>query len=351
MYKNSSTPLKIAFLDFWDGVNLNEVINFLQLNDYNLVEDYVNPDLVVYSCFGEQHLDYTHCTLLFYSGETVVPDFNTCDYAISSVKIQYENRNLWIPHSYMSMVEYTHTIIKEITPSLLNRKFCSFIFGQDHVGIGAKYRKLFCEELMKKYKHVDCPGKILHNMECDKLSKREDSQNWHTSKLAFLSNYKFNIAFENSDVPGYITEKLTDCYLSNTVPIYWGSCADPSPYPKESMICANDYKSFDELIERIIEVDNDDELYLSILRANPFRKENQEHFPDFKQQIINFIDVVLNYDKQVKANFTSHVKLTDAYRCACYRKELRKKHHKIACKISKFIKTLKQKISSFFKMK
>lgn len=40
MYKNQSLPLKIAFLDFWEGVNINEVINFLHLNDYNFIEDY-----------------------------------------------------------------------------------------------------------------------------------------------------------------------------------------------------------------------------------------------------------------------------------------------------------------------
>lgn len=348
MYKNQSLPLKIAFLDFWEGVNINEVINFLHLNDYNFIEDYINPDLVVYSCFGEQHLDYTHCTLLFYCGENVIPDFNICDFAISSVKIQYENRNLWIPCSHISTINHVPDYTRKITPVLLNRKFCSFIYSQDNVGQGAKYRKIFCEQLMQKYKHVDCPGRILHNMESELLTKREDFQNWHASKLAFLSYYKFNIAFENSDVPGYITEKLSDCYLSNTVPIYWGSSADLTPYPKKSMICANDYNSIDELIERIIEVDNNDELYLSILRANPFRLENKCFFPDFNQQIINFIADVLKYDKKDKADYKSHANLTDAYRCACYRKRLRKKHNKISSKLSENIKKIKQKIISFF---
>jgi len=351
MYKNQSLPLKIAFLDFWEGVNINEVINFLHLNDYNFIEDYINPDLVVYSCFGERHLDYTHSKLLFYCGENVIPDFNICDFAISSVKIQYENRNLWIPCSHISTLSHVPDNTREITPELLNRKFCSFIYSQDKLGKGAKYRKIFCEQLMQKYKHVDCPGRILHNMESELLTKREDFQNWHASKLHFLNGYKFNIAFENSDAPGYITEKLSDCYIANTVPIYWGSSADIAPYPKESMICANNYNSIDDLIARIIEVDNNDELYLSILRANPFIKENKKDFPNFSQQIKLFIANILEYDNSVKENYKSHAKMTDAYRCYCYRKAFQQKHIKIAHRITKYIKQFKYRCLNFFKHK
>lgn len=342
--------LKIAFVDFWEGVNIDEVIKFLHLNDYNLIEDYITPDLVIYSCFGEKHLDYTHCTLLFYSGENVIPDFNMCDFSISTVKIQYENRNLWIPCSHISTIGFTPGCIQEITPDLLNRDFCSFIYSQDNAGQGAAYRKIFCETLINKYKHVDCPGSILHNMESDLLSKRYDMKNWHTSKLLFLNRYKFNIAFENSDVPGYITEKLTDCYLANTVPIYWGSSKDIAPYPKESMICANDYNSIDELIKRVIEVDTNDELYLSILRANPFRKENKDKSVDFNQQIKLFIANILKYDKLAHSDYRSHFKLTDAYRCARYRKAYQQKHIIFARKLYNFINRFKRKFLRFFKM-
>ena len=351
MEQKKKQALKIAFLDFWEGANISEIISFLHLDEYDLIEDYICPDLVVYSCFGEKHLDYTHCTLLFYSGENVIPDFNVCDFSISTVKIQYENRHLWIPCSHISTIGYTPDCIQEVTPNLLNRDFCSFIYSQDSEGKGAIYRRIFCEQLMKKYKHVDCPGKILHNTESDLLSKRYDIKNWHASKLLFLNRYKFNIAFENSDGPGYITEKLTDCYLANTVPIYWGSSKDIAPYPKESMICANDYNSIDELIKRIIEVDTNDELYLSILRANPFRIENKDNFPDFDQQIKIFIANLFKYNKAANSDYKSHFYMTDAYRCFHYRKEFQQNHIKIARKLYHYIKKLKQKFLTLFKIK
>jgi hypothetical protein len=44
-------------------------------------------------------------------------------------------------------------------------------------------------------------------------------------KRQFLSPYKFTIAFENYVYPGYQTEKLYDAMRCNTLPIY---CGDPN---------------------------------------------------------------------------------------------------------------------------
>jgi len=43
------------------------------------------------------------------------------------------------------------------------------------------------------------------------------------SKLATLRRYSHAIVFENQRQPGYITEKLLDCLVAGTVPIYWGA--------------------------------------------------------------------------------------------------------------------------------
>ena len=43
-------------------------------------------------------------------------------------------------------------------------------------------------------------------------------------KLATLAGYRFAICYENArNFPGYITEKLFDCLLAGTVPVYWGA--------------------------------------------------------------------------------------------------------------------------------
>ena len=38
-----------------------------------------------------------------------------------------------------------------------------------------------------------------------------------------FKKYKFNICFENSSTPGYVTEKIIQSMYVNSIPIYWGT--------------------------------------------------------------------------------------------------------------------------------
>ncbi len=339
--------LRVKMVDFWKGIHDKDKERYLSLfrQDYDVIEVEHNPDLLIYSCFGEKHLEYGKVLRLFICGENIVPDFNTCDYAIGTIKIQYANKNLWIPESFYVTHFPTQEELK-ISHDLTKRKFCSFIYSQDIMGMGSRLRREFCSMLMKNYKHVDCPGKILHNMESEKLSDRNDGDSWHDSKLSFLRDYKFNIAFENSSAPGYITEKLVDCYMANTVPIYWGSEGDVAPYPKDSMICANDYPDLEALCARVKEVDENDELYFKILAANPFRHENKDCLPDFKVQIRDFIRSIIENKSPI---LRTDSQLTDACRCYNYIKEYNKYSYKWLRFFLFYLSKLNRKIKSIFR--
>lgn len=43
-----------------------------------------------------------------------------------------------------------------------------------------------------------------------------------TKKLNGLKDYKYSIAIENGNLPNYFTEKILDCFLTGTIPIYKG---------------------------------------------------------------------------------------------------------------------------------
>ena len=55
-------------------------------------------------------------------------------------------------------------------------------------------------------------------------------------KFTGLYPYKYSIAIENSYYNNYWTEKLADCFLSWTMPIYYGAPNIFDYFPKESMI-------------------------------------------------------------------------------------------------------------------
>lgn len=57
-----------------------------------------------------------------------------------------------------------------------------------------------------------------------------------SDKTPGLIDYKYSLAIENSSYADYWTEKISDCYLCSTMPIYWG-CPNVTDYfAKESMI-------------------------------------------------------------------------------------------------------------------
>ena len=70
------------------------------------------------------------------------------------------------------------------------------------------------------------------------------------NKLDIQQQYRFSIAFENSDsVPGYITEKLFDCFAAGTVPVYLGAPNISDYIPSRCFIDLRDYSSYEALYE------------------------------------------------------------------------------------------------------
>jgi hypothetical protein len=99
-------------------------------------------------------------------------------------------------------------------------------------------------------------------------------------KPAFIRDYKFTIAFENSAHPGYTTEKIVEPMWSQSLPIYWGNPLIHLDFNTRSFLSYDDYGSLERLVERVIEVDQNDELYLEYVRQ-PWFAENR--LPDHLQ--------------------------------------------------------------------
>ncbi len=265
--KTEKERIKVAFVDFYHEFDSkSSFIYQILAKHYEVVIDEKSPEFVIYSCFGTKFLRYANAIRIFYTGENTFPNFNFCDYAISFVRSKVGGRNLFFPLAYNHLLNYDAASNYLSASDALSRKFCSFVYSNENRGEGAVLRKKFCQQLMDSYKHVDCAGKVLHNY--DGL-KRRLSVDEHESKIELLSQYKFNIAFENSNGDGYMTEKLTDPLIAGSVPIYWGAEGNLAPFPKKAVICANDFDSIEDLIAYIKYVDNNDDVYKELLLNNP----------------------------------------------------------------------------------
>jgi hypothetical protein len=84
-------------------------------------------------------------------------------------------------------------------------KLISMIASLKRYCAGHHYR----QEILQKYKDkIDCFG-TGHN----RINKKEEG----------LNTYCFSIAMENDNYPNAFCEKITDCFATGTIPIYWGT--------------------------------------------------------------------------------------------------------------------------------
>jgi hypothetical protein len=253
--------VKINFCDFWPGFNKhnNYFVDLLK-REYCL-EITTDPDFLIYSVFGNEYKKYK-CTRIFYTGENVRPNFSDCDYAFTFDHIDDPR------HYRLPLYAWWEDADKLIKPSNLDfeailaqkTRFCNFVYGNP----SALKRINFFKEL-SKYKQVDSGGILLNNIDQIITEKH---------KVEFIQNYKFTIAFENCEQKGYTTEKLVQPMLVYSLPIYWGNPLIDRDFNTRSFLSYYDFNSEDELIERLIDLDQNDDLYLQYLQE-PYYKNNE----------------------------------------------------------------------------
>lgn len=104
------------------------------------------------------------------------------------------------------------------------------------------------------------------------------------NKCDVMRHYKFAIAYENTrDVPGYVTEKIFDCFQAGVVPIYLGSPTIDREIPRGCFIDYRDFSSYEELYAYLFLMGEDEfNVYLENIRtflASPQAKLfDQDHF-------------------------------------------------------------------------
>jgi hypothetical protein len=269
--------LKINFVDFWNGYNPvdNYFYHTLKLK-YKVEIEKDNPDFIFFSHFGQDHKKYK-CKKVFYTGENWNYSSEEFDYSFTFQESSEKNYYLplWIFYIDWFNTEYNLNrdpayLIK--LDSLLEsrkinkhakNKFCCFICGNP-----INQLRNYFTTLLSKYKTVDCPGRVLNN--CPEIPGKGD----HKEKLDFLENYRFNICFENSKNSGYITEKIIHPFYTKTIPIYWGGDRIYEFFNKESFILYKENESFENTINKIIEIDKDEDLFVSMVEQPVFSNIN-----------------------------------------------------------------------------
>jgi hypothetical protein len=92
---------------------------------------------------------------------------------------------------------------------------------------------------------------IIINKYKDSLDVYGGGYNFIENKIIGLKDYRFSITIENIKKDFYITEKLIDCFVTGTVPIYWGCPKLDKFFDMEGIIMFDDLKDIDNIINNL----------------------------------------------------------------------------------------------------
>lgn len=160
-----------------------------------------------------------------------------CDYGVSLSHIRCDDRTFRMYGGFIYDKDF-HLVLPLLKEeALLNRKFCNFVYSNNICAV--PYRELFFKTL-SGYKRIDSGGAFLNNMGKKVGDKRQ-----------FLHEYKFTLAIENSSMPGYVTEKILEPFMAQSLPLYWGSPTVSSDYNPNSFVNLMNYSSMEEAVERL----------------------------------------------------------------------------------------------------
>lgn len=314
------TKVKVCFYNWLDpnypDFHRDNIFLYILRKKYEVIIDNENPDLLFYTLTTDNLSQYKNCAKIFFTQEPVIyhkKDFKkyyephdrfyisieNCDYMLNPYYLEgeeYFRFPLYLLYAYQMILDGRLKNFNQLTEvknytkkDIEDKKFCVFM----HRNSQTWHKRLEFMNKLSKYKNID-------NISIEGQS---------FEKCEIIKNYKFAFAFENNDgrLPscGIIldwnnwiyfgdentSEKILEPLVSKTIPLYWGYNKIHEEFNNKSFINWYDYNDDEKMIEKIIELDNNTELYLEML--------NQPSILDLSKSQFNFDEVLEFFEKIV----------------------------------------------------
>jgi hypothetical protein len=266
--------MNICYLDFWPGFDSNcnwfnllfrEALDNIKINFNSAPEE---ADIIMFSSFGSQNLNYknSRAVKLFYTGENERANLSVADYSLSFDYDSHDGRNFRLPHWYMYVnwwdePNFPHAriskerLFKKYDPEeVFSRKeFCSIIIGNP------VRNRIEVAQKLDTFKPVHGYGRVF-------------TRPYSGCKVDLMEKYRYNICFENSIYPGYVTEKLLEAKVAGCIPIYYGTETVNTDFNEKCFINFASYSSNEELLQEIIELENNPSKFKQIVSEPLFNE-------------------------------------------------------------------------------
>jgi len=259
-------PLRVAMYGFWPGFDLmtSPIFGLLaSVVPVEIIPMSTGPDVTICSVFGGHRPPVLNDSLTFqYIGEPdhLVPkSMQWGDYRLGFLPDSSDT--FWLPHWQHDLLKYNHgqlTFEDKLRPRVEKTDFCVLYASHDRFNTRGPL-----VDALNRHQLVHCYGLFRNNRPYD--HSRDDEVNRSNRKLAVLDRYRYSLAVENCCQPYYVTEKLSESILANTVPIYWG---DPllaeSPFNLKRILNVTGL-SPDQAYQEVVKLEQDQPRYEEML--------------------------------------------------------------------------------------
>ncbi len=275
--------IRLDFCDFGPNFSKTDFYLYKLLRERFDVEICDQPDFLIYcqSCY-QTHRLYSSVRVC-YSVESDLPDFRTCDYSLAPVRFD-DPRHYHLPHYVVQAdpqrIVKRHDDHEKILAA--KTRFCSFIVSGYNKRKNGNRVELF--QKLCQYKKVDSAGRKFNNI-------GGPIPQGPLPKVDFMRPYKFSIVYENRALAGYTTEKIFDAMLVRSLPIYWGDPEINQHFNPRSFLNRADFPNDAALIEKIIELDQDDAKYLAYMREPYFHQDIPNRYFD-RNRLLDFFETI-----------------------------------------------------------
>lgn len=279
--------IRILYTNFWYGFDPDTFIITRMLKENYDVElckfGEKNIDLVIMSVHDDERETFATYTgkskILWVSFENLYPDFNRIDYAITTYNLGIDRNLRYTGWQYYDYNRRNHINKNTIFQFENQIEFTDDLFDKRSnelpMVISNGRRRDGIDIIVSLFENftIRSSGRWRNNVS----SIGPDIED----KIRFFNSFKFSLAFENSLNEEYVTEKLYESFVANTIPIYFGCEAAKKDFNPKAYINVLDYGSADELCKVINEIMFDKERYKEMIT---------------QKRIINYVD----YDIRLK---------------------------------------------------
>lgn len=298
--------IRVSFLDWYDWIlpesTNDNIFLWILKKHYNVIIDNQNPDVLFYSLYFNNHLKYKNCLKIYVNSEPLsynnlsmydpslrhIVSINDANYMFSSYKSNIE-KNYYMPIFLLWLYHHIFVTKKiESFESLLKRRevkkrnnFCIFL----HNNNVPQKRKIIYDKL-NNYKFVHTKSDVnIPEGSLNKINYLEDF------KFSFaMQNHFYTENFENWDVPGLIDEKIIESLISGSIPLYYGNDLIGDYLNENAFINYHNFKNDEDFINKIIEIDNDDNLYEKISSEPIIKNINNLRLNELESHLLKIVN-------------------------------------------------------------